>query len=862
MAKRFMKLAVVSMLCLSMGASMVACGPTTDVTTNPPTTNPSTTSPSTTQPTTTPPTTQPPVDQTGWRDPKVYTYNDYTVAVPSLWNEVSSTDGGDRDIYNYLMSAFYEFDFEYDAKGEIVPGGFTVNYAAATKLEDVTAKYKGKYGITDKMAEEGHHAFAITLRDDLAWDDGTAIHASDFVFTMEQQLSPNYLFEQAANFWNGNYVLHNARNYFYQGQTVMSPCMVSAGVQYQTVVLGEDGYYHRGTADGEVIRVKVTVGSDWSSDPLLAYANAGYLGDAGKTLINALAEEVDENGSVPATKELVDMLDAFCKGYGGGYENEWQEFCGYYFAYPEMDFSEVGFFVGDNENELVFVIDNTLSPLNADGTLSYEAGYYLSGFPLVKKDLWQKLEDPSKKPYTNKYNSVSVENSASWGPYKLSNYQAATTYTLSRNDNWYGYKTNQYDGQYQTDQIVVRQIAEWNTAWQAFQNGELCGIGIDVTIADDYRNSSRAYYTPTSGVSQYFFQCNEGALTKEKGNAMLKYLDFRKALSLGLDRSAWCTELTTSYLPYLGIYNDLIYYDVANGGAYRQTQVAKEALLSTYGATKDADGNWTVGRVTYDDIDEAVDALTGYNLTLARDLLKKAYADAVAAGDYAEGDTVTLRYGVSAVNANTERQVAFMNRTWATLAEGTPFEGKINVVIYEFNSANWIDDFRVNGMYDIANAYISGGAWNPYYSLQIFLLDGQRLTLGWNTAGTTDDVMLELTVPGGEGQETITDRMNLVDWFNCLNGLDGAKYNFALYPAESRLLICAKLEQKILESYTSLPIASMYSSSLMSYKCDYITYEYNTFMSYGGIQYMTYNYDDTAWADYVKTQGGTLNYKN
>ena len=46
----------------------------------------------------------------------------------------------------------------------------------------------------------------------------------------------------------------------------------------------------------------------------------------------------------------------------------------------------------------------------------------------------------------------------------------------------------------------------------------------------------------------------------------------------------------------------------------------------------------------------------------------------------------------------------------------------------------------------------------------------------------------------------------------------------------------------------------------MTYKCDYISYEYNTFMGYGGMRYMSYNFDDTEWATFVADRGGTLNY--
>ena len=809
----------------------------------------------------------------GWKNEKEYTYYDYSVTIPSLWNELASTDGGDRDIMGYINSAFFEFDFKFDDKGEIVPGEFTVVPSAATKLEDVTSQYKGKYGIAADDTV-GHRAWKYTLRNDLKWDDGTAIKASDFVYTMEKQLNGKYKYDQAANMWNGNYILHNAKEYFYQG-TYGYTNMISADygddeyVDVDDMTVTADGTLQVNGAD---VTINLRSGGNWGSYGLGTYYNAYGTGEL-TAAWQAVAAKADADGYVKLTKDDVvliwDMI-AEIQGFenAADYEAEvgdyayveWEEFCFYGKTYEALDFSEVGIFA-PSDTELVIVYDNAnLKPIDEDGNLTYEAAYYFSSLPLVKKDLWDKLEvEPtgSSTVWTNNYNALSVANSASWGPYKLSNYQAGTTYTLSRNDKWYGYNMDQYDGQYQTDSIVVRQVAEWNTAWQMFQKGEVTGIGIDVSIANDYRNSSRAVYTPTSGVSTYFLQCNEGALTKEKGNALLKYHDFREAFSLALDRTAWCQELTTSYQPSLGIYNDLIYYDVANGGVYRFTEPAKEVLLTTYGAEKQSNGKWKVGNKTYSDIDDALDALTGYNLNKAKELFNSAYDAALAAGDIDANGKVTLRYGATEENESVKRTINFLNKMFETATTGTKLEGRVTVEFFEMNDASWIEDFRSGGQFDICAAYVSGGAWNPYYSLQIYILDSQRLTLGWDTSAEK----LTLTVKGGEGQDDVTDTLSLVDWFNCLNGLSGCKYNLSLYPTDSKLAVTAALEGAVLQSYTSLPCGSMTSASLLSYRCEYITYEYNTFMSFGGIQYLCYKYDDAEWAEYVSSQGGTLDYK-
>ena len=798
---------------------------------------------------------------TGWEDEREYTYNSYTGQLPAMWTDLGTSDAADMELVGYINSSFYEFNYEYDANGEIVPGGFTVDYSAATKLEDVTAKYAGKYGIAEG-ATEGQ-AFAITLRDDLKWDDGTPIHAEDFVYTMSQQLSPNYLFEQASNYYSGNYIIHNAQNYVYQGQSGWFPAHMPYSVFEESLydqlvfTLGnstenEEAY------DGSVVTFRTSMGFP---DSYAASDVATYITTSGvNTVVDATVDEIlalegktySQIIADSALKATWEKVLACWKTV----DNEELDFFVVEYTYPEMDFSEVGYFVGENENELVIAIDNTLNPLDENGDLAYGAAYYLQSFPLVKRDLWEKLEDRSRTPWTNAYNTASVANSASWGPYKLTEFQAGVVYTLERNEEWYGYGLEQYALQYQTDRIVTRYIPEWNTAWQSFQLGDLDGVGLDVTVINDYRNSERAYYTPST--TTFSLQLNAQESTYEKGkNIMLKYKDFRQALSLSIDRDEYCAQCDPSSLAALGFLNDMYYYDVENGGVYRDTDQAKTAILKAYGAVENEDGSWTVGSVTYDDIDEAVESVTGYNLTLARELMTKAYEEAKAAGDYTDGDSIVLTYGIQEQTANQERVRAFFENAFSAALEGTPMEGKLKIEFYTISAATWDTQFR-NGEYDISFSGFGNAAFDPFYlfgASQIW--DANRFAQGWDP----DSVTLTLDVKGGEGQESYEDlTMNLTDWDKCLQGLSGCRYNFSNYPIETKLEILAAEEAAVLQEYWGLPMFAEYSASLMSYKVDYISYEYNTFMGYGGVRYMSYNFDDTEWKAFVEEKGCTLNY--
>lgn len=779
---------------------------------------------------------------TGWEDPKMYTMREYTSQMPSQWCTILSSDNVNNEMESYFTSAFYEFNYKFDANGKIVPGAYTVEYSASTKLEDVTKKYAGKYGLAAD-AEKGQ-AFAMTLRNDLKWDDGTPIKAADFVYTMSQQLSPNYLFDTASNYYSGNYVIHNAEKYVKQGQKGMFPATSVVTVYNQSddaklifTLNGHDSY----------------VADYLTSNGLDPQA---YVANAAKVTVDAL--KAIEGKSLAEIKNDETMLATWTAvlGWWQTEPNEELHFFKMEYEYPKMDFSEVGYFVGDNEYELVMVIDGTLNPLDAEGNLTYEAGYYFSGWPLVKKDLWERCEDTTKTPYANSY-CTTLEKSASWGPYKLTNYQDQKTYTVSRNDKWFGYGLPQYANQYQTDAIVTEKIEEWDTAWLAFQKGNLDGIGMDVKIAADYRTSKRAYFTPETYTFDLNIQSNATSKTDKRNNLLLNYADFRKAISLSLDRDDYCAKNNPSSQAALGLLNSMYYNDVENGKVYRDSVQAKEAILNAYGATKNEDGSWKVGETTYTDIEDALDATTGYNLTLARQLVESAVAQAKKDGKYSDGDEIILTYGIETQTANTDRVKNWFQAAFDNMTKGTSIEGKVKIEYFMFSSATWSEQFA-DGEYDLCFGAWGNAPFNPAYLLcETQISDENRYAVKWDPKTVSVTVKATPDADHKDGVYTY----NLAQWRLILQGKDGCPVNFKNFPMEDQLTALGAVETAILKEYYSIPVFSRYSASLMGYKVDYVSYEYNTFMGYGGIRYMTFNYDDTAWAEFVASNNNILNYK-
>lgn len=779
---------------------------------------------------------------TGWEDPKMYTMREYTAQMPSQWCTILSSDNVNNTMESYFTSAFYEFNYKFDANGKIVPGAYTVEYSASTKLEDVTKKYAGKYGLAAD-AEKGQ-AFAMTLRNDLKWDDGTPIKAADFVYTMSQQLSPKYLFATASNYYSGNYVIHNAQNYVKQGQKGIFPAS-----SVLTVYNASDDAKLIFTLNGNDSYVADYLTSNGVNPQ-------AYVAQAAKVTVDAL--KAIEGKSLAEIKNDETMLATWTAvlGWWQTEPNEELHFFKMEYEYPAMDFSEVGYFVGDNEYELVMVIDGTLNPLDAEGNLTYEAGYYFSNWPLVKKDLWERCEDQSKTPYANSY-CTTQEKSASWGPYKLTNYQDQKTYTVSRNDKWFGYGLPQYANQYQTDAIVTEKIEEWDTAWLAFQKGNLDGIGMDVKIAADYRTSKRAYFTPETYTFDLNIQSNATSRTDKRNNLLLNYADFRKAISLSLDRDDYCAKNNPSSQAALGLLNSMYYYDVENGKVYRDTIQAKEAILNAYGATKNADGSWKVGETTYTDIEDALDATTGYNLTLARQLVESAVAQAKKDGKYSDGEEIILTYGIETQSANTDRVKNWFQAAFDNMTKDTSIEGKVKIEYFMFSSATWSEQFA-DGEYDLCFGAWGNAPFNPAYLLcETQISDENRYAVKWDP--TTVEVTVKATPDDKHKDGNYT--YNLAQWRLILQGKDGCPVNFKNFPMEDQLAALGAVETAILKEYYSIPVFSRYSASLMGYKVDYISYEYNTFMGYGGIRYMTFNYDDTAWAEFVASNNNILNYK-
>lgn len=812
------------------------------------------------------------------------TYRTHTVVLPSNWNELTYEDNNDRQILDYLVSSFYEYDYKFDeAKGgkfkadgtvnsdAIVHGGFDVKYSAATKLEDVTDSVDAKWGYTDAQKQAGGYAYKITLRQDLKWDDGTPIDATDFVYTMQQQLDPLFQNMRASSFYN-NITIKNARNYVYQNSTGWFPA--SGPYSEYTEELDDKLIFTIGNSEENaaygkaVCDMRTLFGFPDSYDAKTA---AEYLvgnGVEGVTADQILALNGKTFKQIKADEGMTSTWNALYKWWGE-VPNEQLHFFVTEYTYPELSFDNVGLY-SPSKYELVVCLDNPIQCLKEDGSLSYEAAYSFQSLPLVKKDLYEKCK---KEPvagstlWTSNYNS-SVETSASWGPYKLTQFQGGKSYTLEKNPNWFGYALEDNKNQYNITKITCEVLADTNTQWMSFLSGQVDEIALDVTHKDDYRNSKYTLYSPNTGTFGLNLYADLNVLKEGKrNNGILAIKDFRKAISLYLDRDDYNATCYTSHRSCYGIMGPAYYYDVENGGVYRDTEYAMKALLRVYGFTENDNGSWTDGKNTYPGYEDAYEAMNGMNRDLAKQLVDKAYDELTANAEkygYDANKQIELKFGTSESNESTQRQYNYFKSMLEDMVKGTKLEGKLNVTFDASFGSKWAEEFK-SGSYDLAaGTGFTGGPFDPAGFLQCYL--DPEAGLMYSTWWDTKNEQMTFTMPEGDydgAGEKLT--MSIYNWYCCLNGIAESRgqvntYNWGAgaIPETARLQLLAALEEVTLNQYYTIVTTSQYDAVVTGAKNSYITTEYNMFMGFGGYRYMVVNYTDSEWTSYVQSNNGDL----
>lgn len=796
-------------------------------------------------------------------------YNTTTATMPSNWNEFTYADNNDTQIMSYIGSSFFEYDYKfaddkkYNADGSInkegiVAGAYTTNYSAATKLEDVTKTVDAKWGYTEAQKAEGGYAWKITLRDDLKWDDGTAITAADFVWSMKQLLDPAFM-NFRANTYYDTLMIKNSKVYFFQNQEGT----------YETI--GSQGF---ASLQAAIESGKAVYANAWAMWGAEGYKDAE--GNECPEWVDITDETVyknDDGSDQVSGKFLYENYGAYLEP-GTGYD------AAVYVINENRDvaWDSVGIYAVEGENAIVLCLDKAYSFLKEDGSLSVWAPYYFSSLPVVHKEKYEACKiapADGATLWTSNYNS-SLETTASWGPYKLAEFEAGSHYKLVKNENWYGWNLEQYKNQYNITAINCRKVEEFSTRWMGFLNGDYDDATLQTENVADYLDSKYVYFTSTStGTFGMQLYSNLPVLKEsENNNGILAIQEFRQAFNLALNRSDIVEKIWPgSAVPCFGLLNVAYYYDIENspeladGGQYRNALIAKEGILRAYGFTQGADGKWSGGDLKDLSTEDAYDALTGYNPTLAKEKMQAAIDKLLANPEeygYDATKDITLVYGASTDTDKQRFRANYLQEVLDGLVAGTALEGKIKVVFDASAGAQWAEAFR-SGATQIGFGYgFSGNAFNPFDIIGAFV--NPEDSLNYHMYWDTTSIPMTLTMPAGDyagAGETIT--MSIQNWYFCLNGLAETEgqpktYNWAegFAPVEARLMILSALEEITIKESRSVMLVADGGGSFLGAKFSYFSEDEHTFMGFGGLRYMEVNYTDEEWKAFVAQNNNDL----
>lgn len=771
------------------------------------------------------PTAQPTEEPVG-EEPE-YTYRTSMVTGPVNWSPFAWESSDESRLMSYIEAPLIDISMADDGVN------FTWVYEMATGLTDVTATYpnRTKWLVPDSSGNlpTTNMIYRIDLNPDAKWANGKPITAADYIYSMQQMLDPNNKNYRASSYSSDDAEIRNARAYMNNdlaGQPIYE--------QADTSVTADTFYV-------DLSRDNVFFGESYTPRGLYDDGYANYFTDAeGESVFDKWA---NAEGWITVTDEIRQDLMQMSANFGYTDDDIWKDWC-YYISgtYQTVPWSDVGL-VAEGDYTLYYILENPISEFYMKNALTKNW--------LVYRDLYEAGRTEKDGRPANTY-GTSPETYMATGPYKLESFEAGKQYVLVRNENWFGWTDGKHEGQYKTTRIICSIIPNHVTALMSFEKGEIDEVEI---LNDDYvlyKQSPYLLKTDETYTGRFVFATDieklrelEDEVGDGSNKKVLSYRDFRKAISLSINRKQFCTDCTYGYKPAFFLINSLYYYDVEHNinSQYRNTMEGHEAILRLYGVTG------------YTNDVTAYNAITGYNVTAAKTLFQSVYERAVADGNYTNGQLIHIRCEVSAADL-TEMDILQQNRLTeyvAAAAKGTGFEGKIS---FEFigNADQRYKDVAAGKIEMIRGAW-GGAAFYPFNLIRVYCdpdylggLDRIHESCGW------DPTMETLTI--NIGGTDITKTLN--NWAKAIS--DGGEYAGDAY-VETKLKILSYLETAILSSYQCIPYGTRTECSLISKKVKYPTEEYNLMYGFGGLRLLTYNYCDADWDAYVASQGGRIDYK-
>ena len=848
-----------------------------------------------------------------YTDEKVYTYNDYTSGIGSsmLWDPLAWETSDDSAIVDYITTGFYTFKLNSDKTGYSVvpelaaemPVDVTAEYAGTYGISEGETGKAWRIALNqDATWENGEKITA----DDYVYSVQQLLNPkmlnrradSYYAGTWQLVNAKNYLYAGGATYEliTGS---EPAGTELYLDMSFwgLVGCPDAEGNACPQYVLITDETLYRDTAVEDETNAEAWVSAKYVYDnyladgaPYAAYATS-YVYTYQKPMTYELITGAEEEGTplfldmdfwglvgcadaegnacpqyVSITDETlyrdtaVEESDAeawvSAKYVYDNYLADGAPYAAYASSYvytqqeaKAVTWDEVGFKKIDD-----YTIDFIL--VNPVEEAAFYVPYNLSSSYLVYKPLYEACKsffDADGKQVETEEDASTVtttycrtlETTISYGPYKLTAFELDKEYTLSRNEEWYGYRDGKHLGQYQTDAIKVTVIAEHATAMLAFEKGEIDGISLQSEDLTKYGTSQYIHYGPDNGyTTKLSFNLDYNKLLSRGTNSQILVIDeFRQAFAYCYDRKEFATAYTAAGTAGFGLLNELYCYDPFTGASYRDNDYAKAGLLKVFDVTWGEGGD-------YDTLDEAYEALTGYDMEKAQALMKVAYDKSIAAGVYDGVSDISIEFRVYKSDDIYVKMFTYLNDHLQTACVGSGFEGKVSLKMV-------VDDDYYNTNYsggaDMIFTTWGGASMQPFTILYECYCDacdgsGQQMEYNYDTSKIT----VSFTING----EVIAD--SLQNWALWADGGDASDIiaklgKFADYSYDTRCAIYSQLEAAFLNWFPTTAVYYRNSASLSSQKYNMPVDSYLNLIGFGGIEYeyYTYNYDDAEWADYI-----------
>jgi oligopeptide transport system substrate-binding protein len=758
-------------------------------------------------------------------EPMTYTFNQAVGDFPQVWNPHRCVTAADAELLSYLSAGLYAFDLNKNGDG------FKLEACMASDLPaDITAELAGTYGITEGDARR---AYAIPLRRDLCWQDGSPITAKDFVESARRLLDPAADNPQAAMFCEGDLILTGAARYRDQAQPIHLENAVNARYTMEDLRLNEEGVYC--TPEGQTVALALDYPLEFLlyGETLRFYVEAYGAKCFDLRYWDSLLSRMDRDGLIPLTEDSYLLFEGLVTGNPGW--GDTSETLPDYFVYhapaPPVPWEEVGIFARD-EYELALVLQEPLE--------GFDLLYALTDCWLVNTELYDACAGTVKGRYISSY-GTSPETTMSCGPYILQEYRKTDFCYLTRNPLFFALNSRENRPFYQTTDIVIQYVSDPQDQLQRFLAGELDNCLLPEEGREAYGDSPFCRSIPGDTSYLMVFNPDFDALTRSQEAAgahvnktILTLPDFRKAMSLALDRTAFCEAVSPSNRPALTLFTPLIIADLSDGIPYRSTPQAKAVVSELWGSSA---------------------ASMGYDPEEAGKLFDSAWQQALDAG-YVDSDSVVeLCIGLPSDSEFYRRGCALLTEQFTRAVRGTKLDGRLRFTRLDNLGSDCYSALKENRVDMLFGVGWAGSPLDPHGLMEAYLSDAYRYDPAWDTA----KVRLTVAIHG----ESFT--ASIMDWYEIMcggtrsvTGSDGTALEFSC-GAEgnpgTRLDILAALEAAVLRNYDVIPLSEGQTRELWGEQVRLPAEDYIFGLGFGGVKYLTYEYSDREWADHLAGGG-------